>query len=147
MPWSPALARGSLSDGCGPVWRAVGAELDGVTAFGCEAVCTLAAMAGAEGSGVQAKREPKGKCWTTGNLERTSALYIFIIPYFGEVSMSERRVGWRGRYLVDLRPSGFHARHIVQDRAVLPEWTLLYVVNEADGAEVHIPASLSLYGG
>ena len=43
-------------------------------------MCTLAAMAGADGSGVQAKREPKGKCWTTGNLERTSALYIFIMP-------------------------------------------------------------------
>jgi hypothetical protein len=60
----------------------VGAELDGVTALGCEAVCTLAAMAGADGSGVQAKRDPKGKCWTTGNLERTSALYIFIMPCF-----------------------------------------------------------------
>lgn len=33
------------------------------------------------GSWSQLKREPKRKCWTTGNLERTSALYIFIMPY------------------------------------------------------------------
>ena len=31
-------------------------------------------------SGSKLKREPKGKCWTTGNLERTSAEYIFIMP-------------------------------------------------------------------
>lgn len=33
------------------------------------------------GSRSQLKREPKRKCWTTGNLERTSALYILIIPW------------------------------------------------------------------
>lgn len=32
------------------------------------------------GSRSQLKRDPKGKCWTTGNLDRTSALYILIIP-------------------------------------------------------------------
>ncbi len=31
----------------------------------------------------QLKREPKRKCWTTGNLERTSALYILIMPLMG----------------------------------------------------------------
>ncbi len=36
---------------------------------------------GAVGSVSQLKREPKGKCWTTGNLERTSALYILIMPF------------------------------------------------------------------
>lgn len=79
---------GSLN---GPVCRAVGAEDEGVTALGCEEVCTLAWMAGAEGSGVQAKSEPKGKCWTTGNLERTSALYILIIPCGLLVSFSGLR--------------------------------------------------------
>lgn len=33
------------------------------------------------GSCSQEKREPKWKCCTTGNLERTSALNILIIPY------------------------------------------------------------------
>jgi len=33
------------------------------------------------GSRSQLKREPKRKCWTTGNLERTSALYILIMPW------------------------------------------------------------------
>ena len=32
------------------------------------------------GSRSKLNSEPKGKCWTTGNLERTSALYIFIMP-------------------------------------------------------------------
>jgi hypothetical protein len=48
--------------------------------FGWLDVCTLAWMDFAFGSFSQAKSEPKGKCWTTGNLERTSALYIFIMP-------------------------------------------------------------------
>lgn len=74
-------ATGSRKAGWGPVCRAVGAELDGVTALGCEEVCTLAWILGAAGSGVQLKREPKGKCWTTGNFERTSALYILIMPW------------------------------------------------------------------
>ena len=38
------------------------------------------------GSCSQLKREPKGKCWTTGNLERTSALYILSIPWMILVS-------------------------------------------------------------
>lgn len=33
------------------------------------------------GSRFQLKREPKGKCCTTGNLDSTSALYILIIPW------------------------------------------------------------------
>jgi hypothetical protein len=34
----------------------------------------------AAGSLSHEKSEPKGKCWTTGNLESTSALNIFIMP-------------------------------------------------------------------
>jgi hypothetical protein len=37
-------------------------------------------MALAFGSAEKENSEPKGKCWTTGNFERTSALYILIIP-------------------------------------------------------------------
>jgi hypothetical protein len=36
--------------------------------------------AGAVGSRSHLKRPPKWKCWTTGNFERTSTLYILIIP-------------------------------------------------------------------
>lgn len=36
----------------------------------------------ASGSWSQLKREPKRKCWTTGNLERTSASYILIMPFY-----------------------------------------------------------------
>ena len=53
----------------------------GAAPAGWLAVCAVgAAGAGASGSWAKEKREPKGKCWTTGNLERTSALYIFIMP-------------------------------------------------------------------
>jgi hypothetical protein len=34
----------------------------------------------ASGSVVHSKRDPNGKCWTTGNLDKTSALYILIMP-------------------------------------------------------------------
>jgi len=44
-------------------------------------ICTLVCMSLAFGSFSQANRAPKGKCWTTGNLESTSALYILIMPY------------------------------------------------------------------
>lgn len=52
-----------------------------VEALGWLDVWTLACMVFALGSFSQAKREPKGKCCTTGNLERTSALYILIMPF------------------------------------------------------------------
>lgn len=70
--WVPAVAlEGAsgvplLSDGVG-VWLAT---------------CTEGAVAVALGSRSQLKREPKGKCCTTGNLERTSAMYIFSMPCF-----------------------------------------------------------------
>lgn len=35
----------------------------------------------ASGSWSQLKSEPNLKCCTTGNLDRTSALYILIIPW------------------------------------------------------------------
>jgi hypothetical protein len=69
-------ASGSRSAGCGRAVVVVDEDDD----FGCEAVWTVAWIFFAFGSGAKEKREPKGKCWTTGNLERTSALYIFIMP-------------------------------------------------------------------
>lgn len=44
------------------------------------AAWTEGAGAAASGSGSKLKREPKRKCCTTGNLDRTSALYIFSMP-------------------------------------------------------------------
>ena len=44
-------------------------------------VCAVCGGGIALGSRSQLKREPKGKCCTTGNLERTSALYILIMPW------------------------------------------------------------------
>jgi hypothetical protein len=45
------------------------------------AICTDGWGVGASGSWSQENREPNRKCWTTGNLERTSALNILIIPF------------------------------------------------------------------
>jgi hypothetical protein len=39
---------------------------------------------------------------------------------------------------VNLSPSVSDARYIKEDRTVLPEWTLLDVVDEADGREIHV---------
>lgn len=47
-------------------------------------VCAVSGERMALGSFSHLKREPKGKCWITGNLERTSALYILSIPYGDE---------------------------------------------------------------
>lgn len=63
---------------------------------------------GALGSWSQLKREPKRKCWTTGNLERTSALYILIMPWVSDSSeLAPRGLRWwnGGSYLVDFAPS------------------------------------------
>ena len=51
------------------------------------------------GCASQGKRVPKWKCWTTGNLERTSALYIFSIPYRPRVSKSARTVQRHAWYI------------------------------------------------
>lgn len=48
--------------------------------WGPEAVCTEAGGGMALGSRSQLKRNPNGKCCTTGNLPSTSPLYIFIMP-------------------------------------------------------------------
>lgn len=45
------------------------------------------------GSCCQRNKEPKGKCWTTGNLDRTSALYILIMP-LTRVSNASQAKGW-----------------------------------------------------
>ena len=70
---TPGSAMGSRNGGCG---RDVG-PFD----LGWLAVCTLAWICWAVGSRSQANNEPNGKCCTTGNLESTSAWYIFSIPY------------------------------------------------------------------
>ena len=44
--------------------------------------------------------------------------------------------------LVDLTPTVSNARNIEKDRTVLPEGTLLHVVDEANGREVHIDLAL-----
>jgi hypothetical protein len=41
-------------------------------------------------------------------------------------------------HLVDLGPTVFDARNVVQRRAVLPEWTLLDIEDECDGGEIHV---------
>lgn len=72
--------------GC-PVAVAHGALVPGPAAAGAlgrgwdvDEVCAVCGGGMALGSRSQLKREPKGKCCTTGNLERTSALYILIMP-------------------------------------------------------------------
>ncbi len=61
-------------------------------------VCAEVWGGGAVGSWDQGKREPKWKCWTTGNLERTSAEYIFIMPWrwvgFEGFGMGREEGGW-----------------------------------------------------
>ena len=56
-------ASGTTGRPCGPdvAWTVVG----GMTALGSRS---------------KLKRDPNGKCCTTGNFDRTSALYILIIP-------------------------------------------------------------------
>lgn len=49
--------------------------------------------------------------------------------------------------LVDLAPTILDAGDIEQYRAVLPERSLLDVVDEANGAEVHIRPAVSVYLG
>lgn len=68
-----ALGRAPADDG-GPA--------SGLTGRPCgpEVVCTVDGGGRAYGSRSQLNSEPNGKCWTTGNLDRTSALYIFIMP-------------------------------------------------------------------
>lgn len=65
--------------------RAVGpAELSPIGATGrpCgpEVECAVVGGGTALGSRSKLNSDPKGKCWTTGNFERTSALYIFTMP-------------------------------------------------------------------
>lgn len=47
---------------------------------GPEVECAVMGGGTALGSHSKLNREPKGKCWTTGNFDRTSALYIFTMP-------------------------------------------------------------------
>lgn len=48
--------------------------------------------------------------------------------------------------LVDLAPAVFDTRHVVEDRAVFPKWTLLNVVDESNGGKVHVGLSQPLHG-
>ena len=50
-------------------------------------------------------------------------------------------------YFVDFGPSCLNTRDVIQDIAVFPKWSFLYIVDEADGTEIHIPRSLSGYSG
>ena len=44
-------------------------------------VCAVVAGGAASGLRSKEKSEPNGKCCTTGNLDKTSASYIFSMPY------------------------------------------------------------------
>ena len=98
------------------------------------------------GSRSQLKSEPKRKCWTTGNLERTSALYILIMPWVGfsfEHAVG-KRVGKRGYYLVDLAPAPPNPGDIKQHRRMLPERAPLDIVNKPHRAEIQVPLPFPL---
>lgn len=60
-----------------PSWWAAAVA---AVAMGWFAMCMLCWGAAASGFVSQENSEPKGKCCTTGNLERTSALNILIMP-------------------------------------------------------------------
>ena len=75
---------------------------------GCDVECADIVGAGALGLRSQRKREPKGKCCTTGNLERTSALYILIIPWRASI-WKPAVVDKYKKYLIDLSPASGHA--------------------------------------
>ena len=77
------LAHGAFVPSCGGGGaRAEAFSSDGLgpSLTGWFDVCTEDGGGAALGSCSQLRREPKRKCWTTGNLERTSALYILTIP-------------------------------------------------------------------
>lgn len=77
------LAHGAFIASCGGGGaRAEAFSSDGLgsSRTGWFDMCTEDGGGAALGSCSQLKREPKRKCWTTGNLERTSALYILTIP-------------------------------------------------------------------
>lgn len=80
-----------FGDALGPLVLAHGALVPGPGGCGADepvssvlrgAAAAWAAAIGATvlGSRSQLNNDPNGKCWTTGNLESTSALYILIMP-------------------------------------------------------------------
>lgn len=77
---APGMGRAAATEGM-PCSGAVG------RAWGPEDVCTVEGGGIAFGSRSQLNREPNGKCCTTGNFERTSALYILIIPCLSSASI------------------------------------------------------------
>lgn len=93
MPGVPALGPGgTLEYGTPPPPPLVGGILvacahgapvppgaDAGTA-GWFAICMLCTGSAASGSFSHEKSDPKGKCWTTGNFDKTSALNILIMP-------------------------------------------------------------------
>jgi len=80
---APAVAHGALVP-ASIVGRAVVDEAppSGTAgrASGPDVECTVVGGARALGSRAQLNKEPKGKCCTTGYLDKTSALYIFTMP-------------------------------------------------------------------
>lgn len=81
----PAVAHGALvpDPGIGLAEVVEDGPASGATgrAWGPDVVWTVVGGATAFGSRSKLKRDPNGKCCTTGNLERTSALYILIMPW------------------------------------------------------------------
>lgn len=82
---APAVAHGAFVP-LSIFGRAVaedGGPESGITGRPCgpDVVCTVDGGATAYGSRSQLNKEPNGKCCTTGNLDKTSALYILIMPW------------------------------------------------------------------
>jgi hypothetical protein len=147
-PGAAPLAQGALVPAVGSGSEAV-VEVE-AGCCGPDMVCVVGGGGTAFGSRSQLNREPKGKCWTTGNFESTSALYILIMPCRPE-SLLEHPIlhddlfERRQTNLVDLAPSRLNTRYVVQHRAVLPEGTPFHVVYEPDGREIHVRRPLALY--
>lgn len=49
--------------------------------------------------------------------------------------------------LVDLAPAVLDSRHVKENGTVFPKGTLLHVVDEANGREVHVFGAVALNGG
>ena len=64
----------------------------------------------------------------------------------GELGQDFRVVHFQHAF-VDFGPAGADAGDVVQHRRVLPEGSLFHIVDETDGAEVHVFVALTVHGG
>lgn len=138
---APAVAQGALVPNS-TLGRAVGTALlpeSGTTGRPCgpEVECTVVGGGIALGSRSKLNNDPKGKCWTTGNFDRTSALYIFTMPWKMVSSAQNKAKQVNGfTYLIDFTPTSLNPRYVIEHRAMFPERALLDIVNEPDGRKI-----------